>query len=79
VANSPKQQQFLEAQSKKRDAEIRRANESGGQPNLPFVRFSFALFGMVQAMEGDRQPYNPFRGGPGEDDLRKLTGVLEKR
>ena len=79
VANAPKQQQYLETASQKRDAEIRKARESGKQPNLPFVRFSFALFGMVQAMEGDKQPYNPFRGGPGEDDLRKLMGLLEKR
>jgi hypothetical protein len=76
---SKTQQQYLETAKQQRNEEIRRANASGGRPNLPFVRISFALFGMVQAVEKDTVPYNPFRGGPGEDDLQRLKALLEQR
>jgi hypothetical protein len=79
TASSKKQQQYLETAKRQRDEEIRQANASGGRPNLPFVRISFALFGMVQAVENDTIPYNPFRGGPGEDDLQRLKALLEQR
>jgi hypothetical protein len=79
VLPTPKQKQYLEAASQKRDADMRQASGSGGQPNLPFIKFGPSLFGMVQAMQNDKQPYNPFRGGPGEDNLKKLSTAIEKR
>jgi hypothetical protein len=72
---TPKQQQYLETISKSHNQAIDKARASGGQPDLPFVRINFAMFGMVQA----KQPYNPFKAGPGEDDLKKLSILLETR
>jgi hypothetical protein len=79
TASSKTQQQYLETAKQQRNEEIHQANASGGRPNLPFVRISFALFGMVQAVENDTVPYNPFPGGPGEDDLQRLKALLEQR
>ena len=79
TADSKKQRQYLETARQQRDEAIRQANASGGRPNLPFVGISFALFGMMQAVENDTVPYNLFRGGPGEDDLQRLKKWLEQR
>ena len=79
LVSNKKQQQYLETARQQRELEIRQANASGGRPNLPFVRISFALFGMVQAVENDTVPYNPFHGGPGEEDLQRLHALLEQR
>jgi hypothetical protein len=70
-----KQLTWMDSERLKRAEERRknngRPNFAGGFPNAKFIA-------MIQAMQQGK-PFNPFRDGPSEDDLKKLIGLLEKR
>jgi hypothetical protein len=71
-----KQLVWMDKERLKRDEERRKNN---GRPNLPGGGFpSGKLIAMIQTMQQGK-PFNPFRGGPGEDDLKTLMQLLEKR
>jgi hypothetical protein len=60
-----------------RRAEEQRKND--GRPSFAGTGFPGPkVFAMIGAMQNDK-PFNPFNGGPAEDDLKKLLGLLEKR
>jgi hypothetical protein len=70
-----KQLTWIDGQRLKR-AEQRK---SGGRPSFAGGGFpSPKVIAMVGAMQ-DNKPFNPFNGGPSEEDLKKLLGLLEKR
>jgi hypothetical protein len=60
-----------------RRAEEQRKND--GRPSFSGTGFPGPkVFAMIGAMQNNT-PFNPFNGGPAEDDLKKLLGLLEKR
>ena len=62
--------------------EAERKKKGGNEPPVGLSRPDGppnpAVFGMIQAMNGGK-PYNPFKGGPAEGDLKALRAILEKR
>ncbi len=72
---SDKQLVWMDKERLKRAEEQRKNN---GRPNFPGGFPSGKFIAMIQAMQQGK-PFNPFRGGPGEDDLKTLMGLLEKR
>lgn len=71
-----KQLTWIDSERLKRAEEQRK---NGGRPSFAGTGFpSPKVFAMIGAMQNNT-PFNPFNGGPGEDDLKKLLGLLEKR
>lgn len=85
---SDKQVTWLDDERLRRGEEARkRAQQAQGNGPRPFGPGGFGGPGgqpnpqaqaMFQAMMQGK-PFNPFKGGPGEEPLKKLIGLLEKR